>query len=84
MSGNYVGEYYSDINNTEEREAGDYVISRVNIDYQNDAWRISGFVNNLFDEQAITVTEPAGRRYPDGYAAIVDPRNIGVNVTYSF
>ncbi|WP_076416573.1 TonB-dependent receptor [Shewanella sp. UCD-KL12] len=84
MSGNYVGEYYSDINNSEERIAGDYVISRINIDYQNDAWRISGFVNNLFDEQAITVTEPAGRRYPDGYAAIVDPRNIGVNVTYSF
>lgn len=84
LSGNYVGDYYSDINNTEERVAGDYVISRVNIDYQNDAWRISGFVNNLFDEQAITVTEPAGRRYPDGYAAIVDPRNIGVNVTYSF
>jgi len=84
LSGNYVGEYYSDINNSEERIAGDYVISRVNIDYQNDAWRISGFVNNLFDEQAITVTEPAGRRYPDGYAAIVDPRNIGVNVTYSF
>lgn len=84
LSGHYVGEYYGDINNTDERIAGDYVITRFNLDYQNDNWRVSGFVNNLFDEQALTVTEPAGRAYADGYAAIVDPRNIGVSVAYNF
>lgn len=84
LSGHYVGEYFGDINNTDERIAGDYVITRFNLDYQNENWRISGFVNNLFDEQAVTVTEPPGRGYVDGYAAIVDPRNIGVSVAYNF
>ncbi|ABE53911.1 TonB-dependent receptor [Shewanella denitrificans OS217] len=84
LSGNYVGEYYADINNTTERVAGDYVVSRLNLDYQNDQWRVSGFVNNLFDEQALTVNEPANRSYPQGYAAIIEPRAFGVSVTYSF
>ncbi|QBF82789.1 TonB-dependent receptor [Shewanella maritima] len=84
ISANYVSDYYGDINNTEERVAGDYVISRLNIDYQNDNWRVSGYVNNLFDEKGITSLEPASGRYPVGYAAIVDPRNIGATVTYKF
>ena len=84
FSGNYVGEYFADINNTESRIAGDYVVARVSLDYQTDSWRVSGFVNNLFDEQALTVNEPASRSYPDGYAAIIDPRNIGVSVMYRF
>ncbi|MDR8522523.1 TonB-dependent receptor [Shewanella fidelis] len=84
ISGNYVDEYYADIANTPERVAGDYVVSRLNIDYQTDQWRISAFVNNLFDEKALTVKEPPGRGYDHGYAAVVDPRNIGVSVMYSF
>ena len=84
LSGNYVDEYFADIANTEERVAGDYILSRFNIDYQNDNWRISAFVNNLFDEQALTVNEPPGRGYEHGYAAVVDPRNVGVSVTYNF
>ncbi|AQS37891.1 outer membrane receptor for ferrienterochelin and colicins [Shewanella psychrophila] len=84
LSGNYVGEYFADINNTEERVAGDYVVSRFNVDYQTGEWRVSAFVNNLFDEQALTVNDPPSGRYPDGYAAVIDPRNVGVNVTYTF
>lgn len=84
MSGNYVGEYFADINNTEERVAGDYVTARLSVDYQTDTWRVSGFVNNLFDEQAMTVNEPPSRSYVDGYAAIIDPRNIGVSAMYRF
>lgn len=84
VSGHYVGEYFGDINNSEERVAGDYVITRFNLDYQNENWRISGFVNNLFDEQAVTVRQPPRRNYTDGYVAIVDPRNIGVSVAYNF
>mgnify|MGYP000029020306 CR=1 FL=1 len=84
VSGNYVDEYFADIANTPERVAGDYIVSRLNIDYQTDQWRISAFVNNLFDEKALTVNEPPGRGYDHGYAAVVDPRNIGVSVMYSF
>lgn len=84
LSGNYVSEYFGDIDNTEDRVAGDYVVSRLNVDYQNDAWRISAYVNNLFDEQGITTFEPASGRYPTGYAAIIDPRNVGATVTYQF
>jgi outer membrane receptor protein involved in Fe transport len=84
FSGNYVGEYFADINNTESRVAGDYVVARLSVDYQTDTWRVSGFVNNLFDEQAMTVNEPPSSTYTDGYASIIDPRNIGVSVMYRF
>ncbi|WP_445777234.1 TonB-dependent receptor [Shewanella sp.] len=84
LSGNYVSEYFGDIDNTESRVAGDYVMSRVNVDYQNELWRVSAYINNVFDEQGITSIEPASGRYPTGYAAIIDPRNIGATVTYQF
>lgn len=42
VSGNYVGEYFADIDNTESRIAGDYVVARLSVDYQKDNWRISG------------------------------------------
>lgn len=84
VSGNYVGEYFADIDNTESRIAGDYVVARLSVDYQKDNWRISGFINNMFDEQAMTVNEPPSANYVNGYAAIIDPRNLGVSVMYSF
>lgn len=77
VSGNYVGEYFADIDNTESRIAGDYVVARLSVDYQKDNWRISGFINNMFDEQAMTVNEPPSANYVNGYAAIIDPRNLG-------
>ena len=84
VSANYIDEYYGDLNNTKERMAGDFVLMRLNASYETDNWLISAFVNNALDKEAITVAEPAGGRYPHGYAAIVDPRNVGVSVTYSF
>ncbi|MCL1090606.1 TonB-dependent receptor [Shewanella profunda] len=84
LSGNYVGEYFADIDNSESRVAGDYVVARLSVDYLKDNWRVSGFINNIFDEQAMTVNEPASTSYVNGYTAIIDPRNIGVSVMYSF
>ncbi len=84
ISAHYVGEYYGDIDNTEDRIAGDYTTTRVNVDYQTEHWRFSGFINNLFDEKGVTVNEPAGRAYADGYASVIDPINFGVSATYSF
>ncbi len=84
ISANRVGEYFGDINNTKELKAGGYTITRLNLDYQSEQWRVSAFVNNAFDKQALTLISPPSGYYPTGYAAIVDPRNVGVNVTYSF
>lgn len=84
MSGNYVDEYYGDFTNTPTRIAGDYSLLRFYANYQSEQWQVSGFINNALDEQAYTTVEPASGRYPTGYVAVVDPRNIGVSVTYSF
>ena len=84
ISSHYVGEYFDSIANTSDRVAGDYITSRLNVDYQNDAWRVSAFINNLFDEQALTVNDPPSYFYPHGYAAVIDPRNFGVSVKYNF
>ena len=83
-SANYVDEYFGDMNNTKERVAGGYTTARFNIDYQVDTWRVSAFINNAFDKKAFTVVEPPGRGTPEGYVAVVEPRSIGINVTYSF
>ena len=83
-SANYIDEYFGDMNNTKERIAGGYTTARFNIDYQVDAWRVSAFINNAFDKKAFTVAEPPGRSTPEGYVAVVEPRSMGVNVTYSF
>lgn len=81
---NFVDEYYGDINNTEERVAGGYALVRFNANYEAEQWLVTAFINNALDEKGIVSIEPAGRRYPVGYASVVDPRNVGVSVSYSF
>lgn len=81
---NYIDEYFGDILNTEERKAGGYTLTRFNVNYVNDNWFVSVFINNALDEEGLTAVEPVGRSYPLGYAAIVEPRNMGASVTYSF
>lgn len=83
-SGQYVGEYYGDITNNSETQAGDYLLTRVNLNYERANWRVAAFLDNALDKKAATLREPAGRGYPDGYAAVVDPRTFGVSVTYTF
>ncbi|GAA6173093.1 TonB-dependent receptor [Colwellia sp. KU-HH00111] len=84
LSVNYVGEYFGDFANTEERVAGGYTLTRLNVNYTTDNWLITAFVNNALSEQEFVSNEPVGRSYPNGYSAIVDQRNIGASVTYSF
>ncbi|MCP8898466.1 TonB-dependent receptor [Gilvimarinus xylanilyticus] len=81
---NYVGEYFGDFANTEERVAGDYTLLRLNANYEVGNWLITAFVNNATDEEALLSQEPVSGRYPYGYKSIVDPRNAGASVTYSF
>ncbi|WP_167854844.1 TonB-dependent receptor [Mangrovimicrobium sediminis] len=80
----YVDEYYGDLENSDERVAGDYYLARAYADITLDHWSISAYVNNLTDEEAFTVREPPGRSAADGYVAFVDPRTVGVTVTYHF
>ena len=80
----HVDEYYGEISNSEERIAGNYTLINGSINYELENWIFNAFVNNVGDKQAITVKEPPGRRFPDGYAGIVDPRTVGGSVTYRF
>lgn len=80
----YVGEYFGDFSNTEARIGGDYTLTRLTANYENENWTVTAFVDNLFDETAIITQEPVSGRYPAGYAAIADPRNVGVSVIYKF
>tara|TARA_R110002072_G_scaffold31735_5_gene97572 strand:- start:57857 stop:59857 length:2001 start_codon:yes stop_codon:yes gene_type:complete len=83
LSIRYVDDYYGDFENTEGREAGGYTLTRFRANYDNHNWRISAFVNNLLDEDEYVTKEPVSGRYPGGYVSVVDPRNVGVSVTYT-
>ncbi|MEH8016769.1 TonB-dependent receptor [Rheinheimera muenzenbergensis] len=84
ISSNYVGEFYGDLNNTAERSAGDYVLTRASVNYSADSWMLSAYVNNAFDEAGMTTRDPASPAYPNGYVAMVNPRTLGASVTYRF
>ncbi|QHJ12684.1 Colicin I receptor [Paraglaciecola mesophila] len=84
VSVNYVDEYYGDFTNTAERVAGDYSLVRLQGRYEYENWLVSAYINNAFDDEAIVSREPTSARYPDGYVSVVDPRNVGISVTYSF
>ena len=84
ISANYIDRYYGDFTNTKARVAGGYTLTRLNASYESDNWLVSAFVNNLLDEDEFVTREPASGSYPTGYVSVVDPRNIGVSVTYSF
>jgi outer membrane receptor protein involved in Fe transport len=84
LSVNYVDEYYGDFTNTAKRVPGDYSLVRLHGSYEYKNWLVSAYVNNALEDEAILSREPASGRYPDGYVSVVDPRNIGASVTYSF
>jgi len=84
FSANYVDDYFGEITNSEERVAGDYKVAKLDLNYEQESWLFTVFINNVFDEQGLTSIEPVGRRYPQGYAGIVDPRTTGASVTYRF
>jgi len=81
---NYIGGSYGDIENTDEREVGGYTVINFNANYEVENWLVSAYVNNVTDKEAVRVEEPAGGRYPLGYADLIEPRHFGVSATYSF
>jgi hypothetical protein len=47
---------------------------------EHNNWLMLAYVNNALNEEAILSRKPASGRYPDGYALIVAPKNLGVSV----
>ncbi len=55
MSTKYVGKEYFNLINSEATEAGNYSLTNFRISYlSDDKWEASVFVNNVFDEEAVT------------------------------
>ncbi|WP_369921021.1 TonB-dependent receptor [Marinomonas polaris] len=74
----YVGEYYSDLDNTEDYKAGDYVRTDARIQYVNGSLTIDGYVKNLTDETIIYEIN-GGRSVR---ASVGQTRTIGLSATY--
>lgn len=71
----YVGEYYSDLSNSDSNLAGDYTVINLNTQYTLGDLTINAYVSNLTDEAAIY--------FRSAYLAMVgQSRTIGINATY--
>jgi outer membrane receptor protein involved in Fe transport len=72
---NYVGEYYSDLSNTNSDMAGDYLITNTRIQYVTGDLTINGFIKNLADENVLYYRA-------DSLAAVGQDRSVGISATY--
>jgi len=72
----YVGEYYSDLDNTEDYVAGNYAILDTSIDYTFGDFLISGYITNLTDEDVVYLINGGYR------ASVGQSRTLGMNFTY--
>ena len=71
----YVGDYYSDLANSDDYKAGDYVTANLSLQYAIGDYVIDGYIKNLTDEDVVyTVTSTR--------AAVGQSRTIGLNATY--
>lgn len=72
----YVGEYYSDLKNTEEYQAGDYITADARIQYVNNSLTVDGYITNLTDEDVVYYATRGSR------ASIGQTRTVGISATY--
>ena len=72
----YVSEYYSDLDNTNDYKAGNYVILDTSVDYTIGDLLISGYITNLTDEDAVYLINGGYR------ASVGQSRTVGLNLTY--
>lgn len=71
----YVGEYYSDLNNTNNDMAGDYLLTNARFQYVNGDLTINGFIKNLTDENILYYRA-------DSLAAVGQDLSVGISATY--
>ncbi|ARC90674.1 TonB-dependent receptor [Rhodovulum sp. MB263] len=87
LSGNvrYSGSYFSDDDNLSASFVESYTVANTRIAYDlRDNLQLYGYVNNLFDEDAVTYMR-ASRAVVGGYeATLVEPRMIGIGLKMTF
>lgn len=78
---NYIGKYYSDIENNEALKAGDYVLVNFNAGYEYKNYAIRTYLKNAFDEEVFysRATSSNGNS-----AKVGQPRAFGVTFDYKF
>ena len=75
----YIGEYFADFNENPGTESGEYWNLDLGISFEWDSLRVRGFVRNVFDEvQYVNLANAAGA------GTVLDPRTIGMNLSYAF
>uniref|UniRef100_A6VS52 TonB-dependent receptor plug n=1 Tax=Marinomonas sp. (strain MWYL1) TaxID=400668 RepID=A6VS52_MARMS len=71
----YVGEYYSDLANSDTTTVGDYLITDARAQYTVGDLTISGYIKNLTDEDAVYFRA-------DSLASVAQTRTIGISALY--
>lgn len=81
----YTDGYFSDDSNSGNRRVDSYTIANARISYTpRENMEIYGYVNNLFDENAVTFTRPAAT-IPGGYeSTMTEPRELGLGLKMTF
>jgi len=87
-SANYVGESFSEFRRTNlfNRRLPSYTLVNARIGIEDDArgWGVYGYVNNLFDEIAITSSSASAITTGQTLVTSAAPRTIGINVRKAF
>jgi len=78
----YVGKYYSDLENSEEYTAGDYITADARVQYVIGDFTLDGYVTNLTDEDVIYQYQVSRRSASK--ASVGQTRTFGLNVTYQY
>ncbi|MFC3052531.1 TonB-dependent receptor domain-containing protein [Kordiimonas pumila] len=74
---NYVGEYFSDIDNLATDLAGDYVTVSLNIGYETERFSVRAYAKNLFEEEILL-------RSATTTAQVGAPGSFGIVFDYNF
>ncbi|MBL3575437.1 TonB-dependent receptor [Rhodovulum sulfidophilum] len=87
LSGNvrYSGSYFSDDDNKASTFVDSYTVASTRITYDlQDNLQLYGYVNNLFDEDAVTYIRNSKSKAGADEATLVEPREIGIGVKVTF
>jgi iron complex outermembrane recepter protein len=75
----FVGERFSDYQNTSEDKLGSHVVANLNAQYRVGKVTVTGYINNLFDRFVQT-----SRTTSFNSAYVNSPRTVGVNLKVDF